>query len=95
VTGLLRQYNKGVRAFIGSVFLWLYAAKDGGISGDEWWGLAFIVAVTAGVIDATNTPRPEHRQPVERWGDRGAVEPGSFALGLLLGAVFVYFTYVR
>ena len=40
------------------------------------------------------SPGPDERQPVERWGDRGAVDPGSFALGLILGAVAI-FLYLR
>lgn len=80
----LGRYAKGVRAFLGLVFLWAYASRKGGIDGDEWWGLAFIVAGTLGVVDATNTPEPEPWDPPEYGGDRGASE---LALGVLLGIV--------
>lgn len=64
MSDFVRTYAKGIRAFLGLVFLWAYSVRADGINGDEWWGLAFIIAGTLGVVDATNTPaqwRPKHR----------------------------------
>lgn len=61
---LYKAYRKGVRAFAGSLFLWWMAAKAGGIHSDDWDALAWVVAVTFGVVDAENVPAGSWTPPV-------------------------------
>ena len=83
--GLYRAYKKGVRAFLSLVLLFVWGARENGISGDEWWGIAFIVLGALGVIDAANIPMPSVRERVARFrDDRGLIQWGLLATLLLL-----------
>lgn len=76
---VIAQYRKTLAAIIGAVVTWGLTAQSDGIDGAEWWGLAAILATALGVYQAPNEPLED--------SERGAVEPGSFALGIILGIV--------
>jgi hypothetical protein len=90
--------RKAIVATIGAVLTWGLTAHmpDGSIDRGEWWGLAVAVATALGVWAVPNGPAqvqvvndPGDPVPVEEKPERGAVEPGSLALGVLIGVVLV------
>lgn len=79
----MTKYSKSITALVTGVLGWcgvVTSSVAGPISASEWLALGVAVATTLGVYGVSNAPRSE----------RGAVEPGSLALGLILGVLLAF-----
>lgn len=75
----MSTYRKAIAALLGSIGTWgMTAAAEGGITGAEWFGLLAVLGTTSAVWGLPNDTDP---------GEDGAIEPGSLALGIVLGVV--------
>lgn len=88
---MTEKATKALATFIGGASTWAATYLP------PWAGAGIgVLAATFLCFLVKNEKVPtDDRQPVERWGEAGAVEPGSLALGLIVGAAFVYFWLVR
>lgn len=77
----MNQIRKSIAALVFTVGTWgVTAFAEGGVNGVEWAGLLVAIGGTAAVWGVPNDDPDE----------RGAVDPGSCALGLLLGLLIGY-----
>lgn len=83
----LAPYRKTVTAVITVVLTWGTTAyvPDGSVDRGEAWGLLVGLAGACGVYAVANAPMPRENRPLR--AERGAVEPGSFALGIIAGVL--------
>ena len=73
----MTKYAKTITALVTGILGWaavVISSAAGPVSASEWLGLGVAVATALGVYGVSNTPRPA----------RGAVDPGSAALGALI-----------
>lgn len=78
----LGTYNKSVTALVTGVLGWaavVISSDTKSITAPEWLGLAVAAATALGVYGVANTPAKR---------ERGAVDAGSLAVGILVGLLF-------
>lgn len=76
----MTRYSKSITALVSGVLGWcavVIASAPGRVTASEWLGLAVAIATALGVYSASNTSRRE----------RGAVDAGSCALGIIIGVL--------
>lgn len=90
----LPAYKKTVTAVVGALLTWatvVVTSDPARITASEWLLLGGSLATALGVYATRNEASTEG----DLGGDRGAVEPGSFALGIIVCAVILWFAAAR
>jgi hypothetical protein len=84
----LGHYSKTITALVAGVLGWaavVITSDAAKITASEWLALGTAAATALGVYAVPNQPAAHPNRPLR--ADRGAVDPGSLALGIILGIV--------